>query len=123
MACVLFEKIKLAEPKRDPFMFKSWFLLTPETVKGSFNVNELENVIFAKPELSSPPLLNLKVSVSSSDESKTTGRSKIKLEDFLLFWIGWVTPTPVIVRIASLVAVIVTESAEVALTVLICATV
>ena len=70
----------------------------------------------------SPPLLNLKVSVPPS-ESKTTGRLKIKLDDFLLFWIGWVTPEPVIVNIELFVAVIVTEAAEEALLVFICATV
>ena len=123
LACVFEAKIKLPEPKRDPFKFKSWFLLTPETVSGSFKVKELENVTLAKPDVSSPPLLSLKVSVASSEESKTTGRLKIKLDDFLLFWIGWVTPTPVIVRVALLVAVIVTESAEPEPAILICATV
>jgi len=53
--------------------------LTPETVSGSFKVKELEKVT-----LWSPPLLNLKVSVSP-DESKTTGRLKTKLPAFLLF--------------------------------------
>ncbi len=52
----------------------------------------------------SPPLLSLKVSVPPA-ESKTTGRLKIKLEADLLFWIGWVTPAPVTVSIASLIAV------------------
>ena len=70
----------------------------------------------------SPPLLNLKVSVPPS-ESKTTGRLKIKLEAFLLFWKGCVTPAPVTVSTELLVAVIVTEAAEVAPLVLICPTV
>ena len=76
--------------------------------------------MFAKPELSSPPTLIFIVSVPPS-ESKTTGRLKIRLDDFLLFWIGWVTPAPVTVSIASLIAVIVTEASDVVPLFLICA--
>ena len=71
----------------------------------------------------SAPLLNLKVSVASSDESNTTGRSKSKLPPLLLFCIGWVTPEPVIVKTELFVAVIVTEAADESLLFLICATV
>ena len=68
--------------------------------------------MFAKPELSSPPAFIFIVSVSPS-ESKTTGRLKIKLEEALLFWIGWVTPVPVTVSFELFIAVMVNESAEV----------
>ena len=62
----------------------------------------------------SPPLLNLRVLVASSVVSKITGRLKIKLPPFLLFWIGWVTlPSPVTVREELFVAITVTEAAEV----------
>ena len=56
------------------------------------------------------PLRNLTDSTASSDESKTTGRLKIRSVEALLFLIGWVTPTPVIVRVELSVAVMVDES-------------